>query len=92
MPRRSSWSAGAVGSPYLLCSQVLARLTSVGAAGVEVRTTLPGVGQNLRDHPHVYATWQPQPDHLMTRPCRATKVALRYTAPGSTSRKRTCRS
>src|SRR5438270_8180949 len=52
-------------------------------AGVPVRVDLPGVGQNLRDHPHVYATWEPRQDYLMDPTLPRYQVALRYTAPGS---------
>jgi choline dehydrogenase-like flavoprotein len=50
-------SAGAIGSPQLLM------LSGVGAAeqlrrhGVAVRHELPGVGENLQDHPYVLCGW-----------------------------------
>ena len=53
------------------------------AAGVPVRQDLPGVGQNLCDHPHVYSTWQPRPNHIMDSALARYQVVLRYTAPDS---------
>ncbi len=67
-------------------------LSGVGPAdhlrevGVEVVGDLPGVGQNLRDHPQVQVTWKADPaleqDPLLPR----IQVALRYTAGGSSLR------
>jgi len=76
-------SAGAIGSPHLLMLSGIGPADQLRAAGVEVRQDLPGVGQNLRDHPHVYATWQPRPEHVMDPALPRYQVALRYTAPGS---------
>jgi len=76
-------SAGAIGSPHVLMLSGIGPADQLRAAGVEVRHDLPGVGQNLRDHPHVYATWQPQPDHVLDPALPRYQVALRYTAPDS---------
>jgi predicted dehydrogenase (TIGR03970 family) len=76
-------SAGAIGSPHLLMLSGIGPADQLRAAGVEVRHDLPGVGQNLCDHPHVYATWQPQADHVMDAAAPRYQVALRYTAPDS---------
>jgi choline dehydrogenase len=58
----------------------------LASAGVDVRHNLPGVGQNLRDHPHVYSTWRPQPDYGMDPDLPRYQVALRYTAADSARR------
>ncbi|TMB86486.1 MAG: mycofactocin system GMC family oxidoreductase MftG, partial [Chloroflexi bacterium] len=79
-------SAGAIGSPHLLMLSGIGPADQLRTVGVEARHDLPGVGQNLRDHPHVYATWQPQPDQVMDPALPRYQVALRYTAPGSPSR------
>jgi choline dehydrogenase-like flavoprotein len=55
----------------------------LGAAGVAVRHDLPGVGQNLRDHPHVGTLWRPAFGYPMHPELPRYQVALRYTAPGS---------
>ena len=53
--------------------------------GVPVVHEMPGVGQNLRDHPVVWATWRTQPhidlDSLALAP--RSQLMLRYTATGS---------
>jgi choline dehydrogenase len=76
-------SAGAVGSPQLLM------LSGVGPAGllknlgIPLVQDMPGIGQNLRDHPRVYVTWGVRGgDTLESRPARGD-VWLRCTAPGS---------
>ena len=76
-------SAGAIGSPHLLMLSGIGPADQLRAAGVEVHHDLRGVGQHLCDHPHVYSTWQPQPDHMMDPVLPRYQVALRYTAPGS---------
>jgi choline dehydrogenase len=55
----------------------------LGAAGIPILADRPGVGQNLRDHPHVYSTWQPKPGYPMDPDRPRYQVALRYTAAGS---------
>jgi choline dehydrogenase len=79
-------SSGAIGSPHLLMLSGIGPADQLRAAGVQVRIDLPGVGQNLRDHPHVYATWEPQPACTMDPSLPRYQVALRYTAPDSPSR------
>jgi choline dehydrogenase len=76
-------SAGAVGSPHLLMLSGIGPADQLRHAGVSVALDLPGVGQNLRDHPHVYATWQPRSGWQMDPTLPRYQVALRYTAPGS---------
>jgi choline dehydrogenase len=79
-------SAGAIGSPHLLMLSGIGPADQLRAAGVEVQHDLPGVGQNLCDHPHVYSTWQPHPDHVMDAALPRYQVVLRYTAFDSTWR------
>jgi choline dehydrogenase len=76
-------SAGAIGSPHLLMLSGIGPADQLRAAGVQPAIDLPGVGQNLRDHPHLYATWQPAADHSLDASLPRYQVALRYTAPGS---------
>jgi len=76
--------AGAIGSPHLLMLSGLGPRKQLEAAGIDVIADLPGVGQNLRDHPSVHVRWRAEEDFPMpdveTGP---QKVALRYTARGS---------
>jgi choline dehydrogenase len=55
-------------------------------AGVPVRLDLAGVGQNLRDHPHVAVAWQPRAGYPMDPALPRYQVVIRYTAGGSTLR------
>ena len=75
--------AGAIGSPHLLMLSGVGPADQLKSAGVPVKVELPGMGQNLRDHPHVYASWCPRPGYLMDPELPRYQVALRYTAPGS---------
>jgi choline dehydrogenase len=79
-------SAGAIGSPHLLLLSGIGPADQLAQLGIQCVVELPGVGQNLRDHPHVYATWQPKRDVPMNPLAPRYQVALRYTAPGSTLR------
>jgi choline dehydrogenase len=76
-------SAGAVGSPHLLMLSGIGPADQLRQAGGQVQLDLPGIGQNLRDHPHVYATWEPSPGYGMDPVRPRYQVALRYTSPGS---------
>lgn len=76
-------SAGAVGSPHLLLLSGIGPADQLRQLGIQPVVDSPGVGQNLRDHPHVYATWQPKPEVRMEAGLPRYQVALRYTAPGS---------
>jgi choline dehydrogenase len=76
-------SAGAIGSPHLLMLSGVGPADLLKSAGIPLKVDLPGVGQNLRDHPHAYALWHPQPGYLMDPELPRYQVALRYTAPAS---------
>jgi choline dehydrogenase len=79
-------SAGTVGSPHLLMLSGVGPPDQLRAAGISVVADLAGVGQNLCDHPHVYATWRPRAGYPMDPDQPRYQVALRYTAPGSDAR------
>jgi choline dehydrogenase len=76
-------SAGAIGSPHLLMLSGVGPADQLRAAGIPLILERSGVGQNLRDHPHVYTTWAPGPGYRMDPDLPRYQVALRYTAPGS---------
>src|SRR5262249_40928212 len=76
-------SAGAIGSPHLLMLSGVGPADQLRPAGVPVKSDRPGVGQNLRDPPHMYALWRPQPGFPMDPERPRYQVALRYTAPES---------
>src|SRR5262249_58851811 len=54
--------------------------------GIDVIQDLPGVGQNLRDHPYVFfmCRQRGQPPDTLKPPY--VQVVLRYTASGSSAR------
>ena len=76
-------SAGAVGSPHLLLLSGVGPAGQLERMGIPVVQDTPGVGQNLKDHPKVYVTWEAG-DGLATPSNRgAGSAALRLTAPES---------
>jgi choline dehydrogenase len=74
-------SAGAIGSPHLLLLSGVGPADRLRTHGVLVLADLPGVGGNLRDHPHVYATWRPSFGYPMDPDAQRYQTLLRYTAP-----------
>ena len=76
-------SAGAIGSPQLLMLSGVGPAAQLSSLGIPVVQDMPGVGQNLRDHPKVYVTWGIKEGYpVEARPARGG-VLLRCTAPGS---------
>jgi len=71
-------SAGAVGSPHLLLLSGIGPAAELEALGLPVRADLPGVGRNLRDHPHLYATWRPAFGYPMLPQLPRYQTCLRY--------------
>jgi choline dehydrogenase len=51
-------AAGAIGSPQLLMLSGIGPADHLRAVGVPVAVDLPGVGQNLQDHPYVVGIWE----------------------------------
>ena len=76
-------SAGAVGSPHILMLSGVGPADHLASLGVPVVRNLPGVGQNLRDHPSVAVAWRPGEGLAMDPDAPRIQVALRYTAAGS---------
>jgi len=50
-------AAGAMGSPHLLMVSGIGPAEHLQSVGVPVRHDLPGVGENLQDHPYVVCIW-----------------------------------
>ena len=76
-------SAGAIGSPQLLMLSGVGPASQLYNLDIPVVQDMPGVGQNLRDHPKVYVTWDSTAGYAVgERPARGG-VWLRCTAPGS---------
>lgn len=77
--------AGAIGSPQLLMLSGVGPADHLRSLDIPVVANLPGVGQNLRDHPTVNMRWRIRADipGLDTPKHPMHQVVLRYTAPGS---------
>ncbi len=76
-------SAGAIGSPHILMLSGVGRSGNLAEFGVPLVHELPGVGQNLRDHPIVFLTWRTKPGHPLDGMAPRNQYVLRYTAEGS---------
>ncbi len=76
-------SAGAIGSPHILMLSGVGPAGNLNSVGVPVVHDLPGVGQNLRDHPTVYVAWRTRKDHYMDPDASRFQIVLRYSAAGS---------
>ena len=80
-------SAGAIGSPHILMLSGVGPADDLRTVGIPVVHHLPGVGQNLRDHPRVFVVWRYKKDHpLMNGLAHRSHMALRWTAEGSNLR------
>jgi choline dehydrogenase len=77
---------GAVGSPQLLLLSGIGPSGHLRDLGIPVHHELPGVGQNLRDHPNVRVPVKVKKDFPLDPEAPRTQLALRYTAAGSSDR------
>ena len=79
-------SAGAMASPQLLMLSGVGPADHLREMGIPVVHDLPGVGQNLRDHPIVAVILQVKDDFPQDPLGPRTQTGLRYTATGSPDR------
>ena len=79
-------SGGAIASPQLLMLSGVGPAAHLESLGIAVVHDLPGVGQNLRDHPLVALQFQVRPEYLDDPDTPWSQVALRYTSEGSPTR------
>ena len=79
-------SAGAVGSPQLLMLSGVGPEDQLRELGIPVVRNLPGVGQNLKDHPKVYLTWRVNEAYSGPPGPARGGFSLRFTAPDSQRR------
>ena len=77
---------GAVGSPQLLLLSGVGPADHLRDMGITLHHELPGVGQNLRDHPNVRVPVRVREDFPLDSEAPRTQLALRYTASGSSDR------
>jgi choline dehydrogenase-like flavoprotein len=52
-------TAGVIGRPKLLMLSGIGPASALAPHGIEVVAELPGVGENLHDHPAAYVTYRP---------------------------------
>jgi len=79
-------TAGAIVSPQLLMLSGAGPAEHLQQMGLPVVHVLPGVGQNLRDHPNIRVPVQVKDDCPLDPKAPRTQLALRYTAVGSSDR------
>jgi choline dehydrogenase len=77
-------SAGAIGSPQLLMLSGIGPAAQLRRLDIPVLIDLPGVGQNLRDHPSVPMCWRLHRDFVIDEAEHFNQIGARYTATGST--------
>ena len=76
---------GAIGSPQVLMLSGVGPAEHLRSVGVGVVHDLPGVGENLRDHPNTQVTYRPKQPYPEDAPGPSIQVGLRYTVPGSST-------
>ena len=76
-------SAGAIGSPHLLLLSGIGPAEHLEGLGIPVVLDPPGVGQNLKDHPKLYATWRIRDGYARGNAPAGGSATLRFTAPDS---------
>ncbi len=79
-------SAGAVKSPHLLMLSGVGPAAHLRSMGLQVLHDLPGVGQNLRDHPYVLVRIHAKDGAVLNPNAPGNPVSLHYTADGSSTR------
>ena len=75
---------GAINSPQLLMLSGVGPREHLEEVGVPLAHHLPGVGQNLRDHPAVFMLYESAKPIPADAP--ALQIGMRYTTPGSSYR------
>ncbi len=73
----------ALGSPHILLPSGVGPSTHLREMGLPVVHDLPGVGQNLRDHPMIYVTFKTKEDYPLDGLAPRVQMGLRWTAEGS---------
>src|SRR4029079_19626318 len=75
-------SAGAIGSPRLLLLSGIGAADQLRSVGVPVAHDMPGVGENLHDHPYVVCVWESTVPESLYGAAKPKSVAGRLGARG----------
>ena len=79
-------AAGAIASPQLLMLSGIGPAAGLSVLGIDSLVDLPGVGQNMKNHPSVNLRFRPVESYLPDSDAPRNQVALRFAAPGSNDR------
>jgi choline dehydrogenase len=79
-------SAGAIASPQILMLSGIGPAKHLQEKGITIVADLPGVGQNLRDHPLVAVRVKTKDNFPLDPDAPRLQTVLRYTAGGSENR------
>lgn len=69
-------TSGSINSPHLLMLSGVGPADELAAAGIKCRVNLPGVGQNLQDHPLVYMKFKVDKPVSLSRYMRKDRMLL----------------
>ena len=78
--------SGAIASPQLLMLSGIGPASHLQSMGISLVKDLPGVGQNLRDHPLCAVRVKTKKDFPLDPNAPRIQTVLRYTATGSSAR------
>ena len=78
--------AGAVASPQILMLSGVGPKGHLESHGIKLVHDLPGVGQNMKNHPSLSVRFRAKPGYSLNSDSPRNQVALRYTSPGSQTR------
>ena len=78
--------AGAVASPQLLMLSGVGPGGHLERRGIKLVHDLPGVGQNMKNHPSLSVRFRPKDGYSLNSDSPRNQVALRSTSPGSGTR------
>ena len=78
--------AGAIASPQLLMLSGVGPADHLRGLGIELLHELPGIGQNLRDHPTAAVRVKVKEEYALDPSAPRVQNGLRYTADGSGAR------
>ena len=75
--------AGAIGSPHILMLSGIGSKEKLEPYNIPVINDMPGIGENLRDHPQIQVFWKTRDELIQDRLSPRIQVGIRYTATGS---------